>query len=302
MNFIKQKIAKATLRKYLHQQLAGEEPGRPLTKVHASDVTGSTQFCPRERAYQVLLKKKPPPQRLSTSEQITYGIGRWLEEKIVETFVAAGMVVGTWKCLHCSSKYTFCKRPPKCVECGHRFFEHIEQRALSDLTGISCGIDLLLDMPGEAKHKVVEIKSMDKDVFKALVAPLAEHRTRTRLYLRSIAESSQPWTELVDTQSALILYTTKGGYGTACDEVPLWNFWDSPFSPFKDYVIERDDNSIEHAVLPALQYKVWKDQVDAAVGDKAFAEIPLPDRICASSLDKRAKYCSCLNPCFIKSK
>jgi hypothetical protein len=183
--------------------------------------------------------------------------------------------------------------------------EHLEQRVLSDITGVSCGVDLLLEMPGEAKHTVVEIKSMDKDVFKTLVAPLAEHHTRTKLYLRSLAESSQPWTKLVDHSRAFILYTTKGGYGTSCEEVMTWEFWDSPFSPFKDYIVERDDASLDQVVASALEYKVWRDQYDEATeaGDQeGLAEIPLPERICASSLDKRAKKCSCLSPCFIQKK
>lgn len=288
----------------MHQQLSGEEPGRPLTRLHASDLTYDAHpFCPRERAYQTILKKKPPNQFLSTSEQITFGIGRWLEDKIVDTFVENGMAVGDWKCRHCSQMYVFCKRPPKCKSCGHRFFEHIEKRVISDITGVSCGIDLLVSLPGNSKHSVIEIKSMDKEMFKTLVAPLAEHATRTKLYLRSLAESSQPWTNLVDTEKAYILYTTKGGYGTACEEVPTWQFYDAAFSPFKDYVIERDDASIDHIVGPALEFKVWKDQYDEltkAEDSDGLADLPLPERICASSLDKRAKKCSCLSPCFIK--
>lgn len=297
LKFIKTKPVKVNgLRKHLHRQLAGTHPGRPLTRVHASDVTyAAYQFCPRERAYQHLLKKKPRDQRISTSEHMTFGIGHYVEDEVIETFVEAGMAVGDWKCKHCGSMYVFCKRPPVCKDCGHKHFEHIEKRVTSELSDISCGLDLLLALPGQSKHTVVEIKSIDKDVFKELKAPLAEHEQRTKLYLRCLDESSQPWTNLVRKDQAFVLYVSKGGYGTACEEVPLWEFWDQAFSPFKDFPILRDDKSIDCVVGPALEYKAWKE-LFAEIGEEA----PLPPRICNSSLDKRAKKCSCLNPCFVK--
>lgn len=295
--FIKQGVKKSSgLRRLLHRQIAGVHPGRPLTRVHASDITyESHPFCARERAYLLRDGKQPPMQRLGTSQSVTFDIGRAVEDIIVEAFVEAGMVVGDWKCRHCGRMHKFCKRPFKCSkeDCGHKHFDHIEQRVLSDITEVSCGLDLLLALPGQNKHTVVEIKSMDKDIFKSLVAPLAEHATRTKLYLRCLAESSQPWTNLVRHDMAYILYTTKGGYGTACEEVPTWDFWDEAFSPFKDYVIERDDASLDQVVEPALQLKAWKEAFEND------PDAPLPPRICSSSLDKRAKKCSCLKPCFM---
>ena len=308
LKFIKKKVEKTTgLRKLLHRQMAdAAEPGRPLTRVHASDVTYSSRpFCPRERAYLIRDKKKPPNGRISTSEVVTYGIGHAVEDMIIASFVEMGMAVGDWKCGHCGKFFKFCKRPPKCDQCGDKRLEYVECRITSPVTGISCGIDLILDFPGDNLHTMVEIKTMDKDQFKQLVAPLAEHTTRTRLYMRSAAESQnlpdQQFTNLLRTDRAFILYSTKGGYGNACEEVPTWEFWDAPFSPFKDFIIERNDKSLDSVVEPALVYKMWKEAHEAWLASGQEGDPPLlPPRICASSLDKRAKQCSCTAPCFFK--
>jgi hypothetical protein len=284
------------LRKLLHRQLAGAEPGRSFKNLHASDVTHPDyQFCARERAYQHSLNKQPKIGFLSTSENVTYDIGRFVEAKIIDTFAEAGMAVGNWKCRHCGTTAKFCKRPFKCDECGHKNFDYKELRALSDVTGISCGLDLLLHFPGQSKHRVVEIKSIDKDEFKTLVAPKAEHGQRTKLYLKCVAESSAPWADKVFTDYGYVVYVSKGGYGTMCEEIPTWEFKDAAFSPFKDYIVQRDDEGLAPVLEQPMLFQAWYTEW------KAGEEPELPPRLCGSSLDKRAKKCSCLAPCFIKT-
>jgi hypothetical protein len=298
LSFIKVAVKKSTgLRKILHKQLAGPEPGRSFKNLHASDVTHPDyQFCARERAYQLRYKKPPANQMLSTSENVTFDIGRFVEKKVIDTFADAGMVIGDWKCRHCGVTAKLCKRPSKCQECGHHHFKHVEQRVLSDLTGISCGLDVLLQLPMTNLLTVVEVKSIDKDEFKTLVAAKAEHSQRTKLYLKCAAESSQPVAKLIRTDQAFVLYVSKGGYGVSCEEVMTWDFWDSPFSPFKEYLIERDDESLEKILQQPMILQAWLKQWEE---DGEPPEVP--DRICSSSLDKRAKKCSCLSPCFIKT-
>jgi hypothetical protein len=307
MSFIKKPIEKSTgLRKLLHRQLAGVDQARPITRIHASDVTYDARpFCPRERAYLIANGKKPGTQRISTSEHMTFGIGHAVEDMIIDAFVEMGRAIGDWECMHCGRMHRFSKKPVVCSnkDCGHKHFKYVELRVTSPVTGVSCGIDLVLDMPGDALHSVVEIKSMDKEVFKSLVAPLAEHDKRSKLYLQSLAESEEPWTNLVRTDRAFILYSTKGGYGNACEEVPMWDFWDAPFSPFKDYVIQRDDASIAKVVEKPLQYKAWSDAVQAWRDAGEIGTAPtLPPRICTSSLEKRAKACSCQVECWQKQQ
>lgn len=297
LSFIKAVPVKKSpgLRKLLHKQLAGPEVGRSFKNLHASDVTHPDyQFCARERAYVHQLNKQPKVGFLSTSENVTYDIGRFVEQKVIDTLAEAGMAVGDWKCLHCGKTAKFCKRPFKCDGCGHPHLKYVELRAKSDVTGVSCGLDVLVHFPGTAKHRVVEIKSIDKDQFKTLVAPLAEHEQRTKLYLKCVAESSQPWAETIYTDYGYVLYVSKGGYGTQCEEIAMWEFKDAPFSPFKDYVVQRDDEGLKVVLAHVLLFQEWY------AAWKAGEEPELPERLCSSSLDKRAKKCSCLSPCFIK--
>jgi hypothetical protein len=109
LSFIVKPIQKSNgLRKILHRYLCGPEPGRSFKNLHASDVTyQDKQFCGRERAYQIGLNKQPPIQFVSTSENVTWDIGRFVEEKVIDTFVEAGIAVGDWKCWHCGSMYKF---------------------------------------------------------------------------------------------------------------------------------------------------------------------------------------------------
>jgi predicted nucleic acid-binding Zn-ribbon protein len=305
LTFIKVPLKKSQgLRKLLHKELAGTGPGRSYKNLHASDVTYSEyQFCARERAYATVLKKQPPLQFLSTSENVTYDIGHFVEHKVIDTLAKAGIAVGDWKCKHCGHTVVMSKLPSKCQKCGHKHFKYIEQRILSEETGVSCGLDVLVLMPGEDKYTVIEVKSIDKEKFKELVAPLGEHGQRTKLYLKCLAESAQPVAKLIRHDRAYVLYVSKGGYGVACEEVPTWDFKDSAFSPFKDYLIERDDESLKGVLEQPLAFRDWYkkwQELQANEDYEAMADLALPPKICSSSLDKRAKKCSCLSPCFIK--
>lgn len=287
LKFIKSPIKdKNSLRKTLHGHLAGLEPGRPLKTLHASDLTYSEhEFCPRERALLLRDKAKPPPQRITTSEQVTFRIGWDLEAAVREWFIELGMLVGDWACQHCGRKYLFQKHPYKCKLCSGKHFEYKEVR-VQTTSGIGCGLDMLLDMPGSAKHVVLEHKSIDKEKYKALVAPLADHVRRSKLYLKAVEEDESDRSNLIRSDRMLILYTSKGGYGTSCPEVKLWDFWDGAFSPFKDFEILRDDEAIEDLDAKAWELEDWKKTGD------------LPCRICQSSLDKRAKKCNKATACW----
>lgn len=291
MTFLaKQKKPPQTLRERLHRHLASpHEDGRPMTTLHASSVTkDSPAFCPREVALMLTLKRPPKPERISTSLRVTWDIGRYVEAQVAEWFAELGLAVGDWKCLHCGTEHKMCRRPEHCrvPSCGHRRFKYVELRVESAKTGVSCGIDLLLSMPGADKLRVVEIKSIDKDQFKTQVAPLAEHKARTQLYLRCVAESKDPRTKLIASDYGLVLYVSKGGFGRSCPETGTWDFWDDGYSPFNEYVVERDDTAIAVYVNLAMQLRAWR--TDGVT----------PPRICGSSLDKRGGQCAVHGPCW----
>ncbi len=276
---------KKTAKTLLHQHLTGFEKARSMVNVHASELTKPEGFCPRYYALHDVTGTKPKDRWLSTSERMTFQIGRDQERNIVLWFAEMGKAICHWKCVACGTLHYFQTRPEKCTECGVRHLEPKEVRFESAVTGASCGVDMLLALGGP-KLVPHEIKTMDKDEFKSLKAPLAEHRWRTNLYLRIIAESSHTWASMVDTDRAVVLYTTKGGYGVADPSLKSMGLSDH-YSPFKEFEIGRDDEATDDI---AKRAKVVKDFRAGAVG--------MPCGICATAMGKRALSCSMKKPCF----
>lgn len=281
----KQMMPTSTLRWMLHEHLSGYEPARPLKNVHASALTKPEGFCPRYYALHDVQKIKPKDEWLSTSENVTFAIGHDMQERIIHWFADMGKAVGHWRCYGCSQLHEFCKRPPKCSQCGCRAFKSEEVRFESAVNGASCGIDMLLSL-GEKKLLPIEIKTMDKEQFKSLLAPLSEHRLRTNLYLRLIEESSHTWATLVNTQRAKVLYTTKGGYGCAEPDLKSSGINES-YTPFKEYEVKRADVATDGLVQRA---KVVKDFRAGLVG--------MPCGICTTAMTKRAMGCAMKKVCF----
>ena len=272
------------LKYLLHQHLNEKEVHRGIENVHASEVT-KEGFCPRFYALADETKAKLPSEWVNTAEQVTFRIGRELQDAIVNWFADMGRALGHWKCLSCGKQHEFCKRPLKCDKCGCRAFKPEEVRFISAVTGVSGGIDMLVEL-GNPLLRIVEIKTMDKDIFKALVAPLAEHRQRTALYLRLVQESTQPWAKRVDKKHADIIYVSKGGYGVQDDELKTWGLMES-FSPFKRYTIKHDAADNDEIC-----------RVAKVVSDFRKGDVGMPEGICDTMLEKRAKACSQCKVCF----
>ena len=127
---------------------------------------------------------------------------------------------------------------------------------------------------------------MDKDQFKELKGPLAEHRLRTNLYLRIMAESSSPWSNTINHEKATVLYISKGGWGCADPQLKEWGLKEQ-FSPFKEFEIARDDSQTD-------------DLADRARTVKEFraGKVGMPFGICATALVPRAMKCPLRAACF----
>jgi hypothetical protein len=196
-----------------------------------------------------------------------------------------GKAVCHWKCVACGTMHHFQLRPTTCKECGVKVFDPIEVRFESDVSGASCGVDMLVNLGGQ-KLVPVELKTMDKEQFKALKAPIAEHKWRTTHYLRIIDESAKSWSNLVDTTAGRILYVSKGGYGCADEEPAKWGMTDK-YSPFKEFTIKRDDPLTEDLHIRA---KTVTDFRKGLVG--------MPCGICPTAMAKRASQCPMRVACF----
>lgn len=293
MSFIKKLKHQAEgpeFRYHLHKHLAGLYPGRDYTHIHASELTKDdpeNRFCGRQWALMEEYQKSNKQEFIPTCLKVTFALGFAVEDLVVGWFADMGMVIGTWCCVFCNKKHHFQKRPVKCSMCNFGIFKHEEERFISEKTGASCGIDLLLNTkPGLLTP--VELKSIDKIEFKSLSGPLAEHRLRTRLYLRIIAEHNDHRTKMINTQEGLIMYVSKGGYGVKDPKIKQWDFSDWQFSPFKEYRVIRNDEATEHLCKLAEPVKVYRDGG------------PIPKRICNTAFHPRAAHCPVRKLCFSK--
>lgn len=251
-------------------------PARGFKTIRASAVTNQyTQFCPREVALLDILKRKPKDDYLTVATQVAFAQGESLHKLTREVWLG-DVAVGHWACKHCGHVTHFSKRPKvTCTKCGHSSYAYLEVDIAGD-KGIHGSLDLLVD-EGDEKHVLVEIKTMDKDQHKELVAPLAEHRIRTNLYLHLLRTSENPYADYVQKDFARVLYISKG-YGSKSAGGPI--------SPFKDYVVKYDPKPLPFYLAKAEEVQVFR------------SEGKIPARICPSGFIDRAKKCSCLAECW----
>jgi hypothetical protein len=264
-------------------QVVKERNGRSSLNIHASDLTHpSRMFCARERVLREMTNKTNGNETLTTALAVTFEIGHRLQDFVVETLGDAGVGYADWKCLNCKTKWDMSPRPPACKCGGHVVYE--ERRFLDPKYRASCGVDAFFKH--NAKLIPVEVKTIDKDEFKSLFMPLAEHKARTRVYLSIMSRSEDPMIERVNLEEARVLYVSKGGYGTAAPDVKEWKIGDSGFSPFKEFRIERNDADAEVYLKKGLAYV------------EAKAQGLIPGGCCANFKDKRAYECPVRQECF----
>ncbi|MCK5788780.1 MAG: hypothetical protein KAH32_07265 [Chlamydiia bacterium] len=290
MSILKNKKPKSTfsLKNALHKHLAGFEEARPIHNIHASAVTSKDKdFCPREYALLDLTGKKQKGQFIGTSLRTTFNHGNDLQKRINEEYLTK-IMVGDWQCRNCGEIQQLCRKPEesKCFnqDTITHIWQYLEPRPLSKCSGISGGIDALINT-GEPKYKIYELKTMAVDQFKALKAPLAEHRLRTNLYMRLVAESDGDLKHRVNAQEAGILYVCKG-FGIKDDTLKEQGIKDAGFTPFKEFAITRDDKSTQELSNRAQMVKQFRE------GGK------MPQGVCKNSFCKRAKTCPVISECF----
>lgn len=272
------------VRYWLHQALVRDDAPRDPEVIHASDLTDEN-FCAREQVLRRLTGKgydRPVTAALS----MVYHLGRNSQALLTNLLAVAGVVVGNWRCRTCNHLEEFRGPVSACPECDSDQVVYEEMRFTSKANGASCGVDVLFRPPGAKKLIVVEIKGYQKDDFKKLVMPLWEHRLRTALYLRIIAESDHPAKNEIDTAQARVLYMCKDGYGQQDEDIKDWRLGDGKWSPFKEYVVDRDDESTEYlAQLAARVTQFRKEGV-------------MPYGVCPTQFVRRAKGCAVVHECF----
>lgn len=286
----------------IHRRLAAWEPARDHKNLHSSELMKDLEFCPREYALLDLTNGKKVGQYVGTAMRITFDHGKDMERRMRNDWLRDA-AVGTWRCPLCNHLSKFGKVPVVCANCkaDGDLMAYEETRFLSHYSGITGGVDMFVDV-GSMKHRLVEIKSVDKDVFKELIAPMAEHRFRTSLYLRLVEEqftqgAPSPKVQLVappkiepdtiNTTTAHLLYVSKA-YGTKDTSLSEAGISDAPFSPIKEFIIERDDSLTQTSVNKARALKLFREN----------HEVGVPCGVCTSGLTKRAQKCPAISSCF----
>ncbi len=275
---------KVSLKYELHKNMAKWEEARSHKNIHASELT-KPEFCARKYALLDITGKKGKGQFIGTSLRATFDLGRALENMFRDQWLPSNVIVGDWVCNRCGHQIYFSKRPAKCPACTvSTLFTYAEVRVLDETTGVSGGVDVLVDL-GEPRFRLVELKTMEKDGFKTLAAPLAEHRQRTSLYLKLVELSNNHLANQVNYNEGIICYVCKG-FGNKDDSLKLAGLKDAPFSPFKEFFVKRNDDEATELLVKASPINLFRNSG------------VMPEQICPTSFCSIAKVCPCVTECF----
>lgn len=262
----------------LRPRLGGFQNGRDRSVLHASDIT-KPSFCPRHEA--ILDTKnitKGQGYFVNTALQVTFDIGNMTEELFVERW-AGDIVYGHWRCRRCGKSATMTNKPETgCIHSKDCIWKYRQFSVQAPEYGVSGSTDALLNV-GTPKLLVTELKIMGPEQFDDIVIPLPEHRIRTALYLKLIAESNSVYKDNININEGRVLYVSRA-FGKKNDNHK------GEVLPFKEFVVERQDEVLAPLLQKATQLKIFREQK------------LLPSGICNTALDKTAKTCSSCKECF----
>lgn len=253
-------------------------PERSHKVVHASDVTKGN-FCARQFRLMDVLEIKRPDQYIPAGLRATFDVGRATADLMTNEW-AGESAIGHWECSSCEQVKLWTTKPkPGCMGMGKCRWRYREVEFVHQPSELSGSIDLLLSL-GQKQVTPIEIKIIKAEEFEKIVAPLGEHRARTRLYLRIIAESDSPYKGLVDTQHAKVVYVSRGFGKKNSDQ------GQGQIVPFKEFDVYRDDLSVQPYIDRAQSVAT------------ARAEGTIPAKVCDSISCPQAKGCPVKAQCF----
>lgn len=272
------------IKRLLHLHVGGFEKPRSKKNIHASDLTKQEQpYCPRRQRLLDLYDVKDPDQFVDTALEVTFAEGR-AKQKLLNEVWLRDVMVGGWRCPYCRRSVEFdtyagAMAKLNTLKDHDCILEYVEVRVEDPVSGHSGGLDALVITGGGEKLRLVEVKIMATDMFKALKAPLAEHLVRTQLYLRTIARSKQKWTKQVDTTEASVLYIQRG-HGMKDP--------DHGISPFKEFTVKRDHKGVQNYAATA----------HALTFSRRQKTVGLPCGVCPNMGCEQARMCPVVKQCF----
>lgn len=273
---------KISIRKVLHDNMGGWREARDPAILHASDLTRDKEFCPREFALMDATGKKPKDEYINTALAMAFDVGEAVHELVRNKWLGDS-AVGHWTCAKCGMKQFFAKRPigHACGAGGKCDWRYHEVKFTAH--GVSGSIDAIVDV-GLPKHRIVEIKTIKAEDFKTLLAPQPEHRWRTNLYLRLIDQSDSPYKDRIDTDTAHILYVSKG-FGNKDLSLAEHGIKDT-LTPFKEFTVKRNDDQTDKLIAQARHLHAYRQGG------------PMPGGICSTVMCKRAQGCNMVAECW----
>jgi hypothetical protein len=269
----------------LKKNLGGPREKRSRHQLHASDIT-QLDFCPRQWALHDLQGVKAQSEYLSLALEATFDLGCSTADLLIHKW-AGDYVVGNWICRRCEQQRTMTTIPKGiCPDAKGKNREHLwryqEVTFEAPEYGLVGSIDALFILG--PLLRVTELKILAADEFDKILAPLPEHRIRTSLYLRLIAESTSIYKSRFNLHEASVLYVSRGyGRKNADHKTP---YGADEIMPFREFEIQRDDVVTKEPLQKAKALKVFRD------------DHKMPTGICATAMDKWAKNCDVCQLCF----
>ncbi len=251
-------------------------PDRGFKHIHASDLT-KEDFCPRKVCLVRKYKTKMPPQSIAKATQLTFDMGNHIADLVIHKW-AAGKVIGDWKCQNCGTKLLWRKEPQHRCHCGSKVWHYTEVRFKDETSWAAGGVDMFIELQPD-RFTAVELKIMATEKFNDLVAPLAEHRLRTQLYLELIKHSNHPQKSVIVPNHAKVFYVSRG-HGKKNGSFGV--------VPFKEFDIYPDAEAVKPYRVDAVKIKYWEEKG------------VLPPRVCDFEICKQASQCPVANECFNK--
>lgn len=241
--------------------------------IHASSLL---KFCPR--AYRIAaVDEVTLTEGVTSAQRVMWMIGRAVEHH-VRTQVIASIgrknVYGLWRC-HCGDhEYEgVFKEGSFCRSCAKEALNYYEATAFDHTRRIGGNPDLQLIVGG--KRMVVEIKSINKKDFDALLRPQGSHIFQASSYHRILTDSG------VDTHPvAAIFYVSKD-----------FSFRGSPYREFH--------------ITPADTYEVIDltyNEVDRLRSSEDGGQLPVRLSACQSISSPTAKACPLAVNCFSRNE
>lgn len=268
---------KSSLISLLKQEMQGNYPARGFKHIHASDITKES-FCPRQVALLDITKLLPKKEFLQSAQRATFDIGHAISDLVREKWLGQ-RAIGHWHCLSCGEVRNFCTKPAagcKTMKTCLWKYREIEFKHLP--LGFVGSIDVLVNVDS-LKLQIVEVKIITPVDFEKLIAPLAEHRIRTNLYMHLVEHSASAYRYMINTQRAKVLYVSRA-FGK---KHPDHN---DEILPFREFEVARNDGELAPYLQKAEQVRLFRQ------------ESKLPGRICETSFCKLAKNCPVLKQCF----